>query len=78
LEQLRSLRTNGERERKNIRSIFLILKIKYVEDLTLYKKKKKKKKTDKNNQQKDSATQQVLAYRHFEHNTTNNTYKQHT
>jgi hypothetical protein len=33
---------------------------------------------DENNQQKDSATQQVLTNRHFMHNTTNNTYKQHT
>jgi len=34
LEQLRRLKTNGER--KNVRSIFLILKPKYLEDLTLY------------------------------------------
>ncbi len=33
LEQLKSLETNGER--KNIWSIFLILKPKYVEDLSL-------------------------------------------
>ncbi len=33
-EQLRRLKTNGKR--KNVRSIFLILKPKYVEDLTLY------------------------------------------
>jgi hypothetical protein len=39
LEQLRRLKTNGER--KNVRSIFLILKPKYVEDLTLYSPIKK-------------------------------------
>jgi hypothetical protein len=33
LEQLKSLKTNGKR--KNVQSIFLILKFKYVEDLTL-------------------------------------------
>jgi hypothetical protein len=54
-EQLKSLKTNGKR--KNVWSIFLILKPKYVGDLTLDLSDKK---TDKNNQQKDSATQQVL------------------
>jgi hypothetical protein len=48
LEQLRSLKTKGER--KNVRSIFLILKPKYVEDYL----------SDKKKQWKDSATQQVL------------------
>ncbi len=33
LEQFKSLKTNGER--KNVQSIYLILKPKYVEDLTL-------------------------------------------
>jgi hypothetical protein len=68
LEPLRRLKTNGKR--KNVRSIFLILKPKYVEDLTFYLSEKNK--TDENNQRKDSATQQVLTNRHFMHNTTNN------
>jgi len=69
LKQLRSLITNGER--KNVWSIFLIPKPKYVEDLTLQLSEKEKK-TDENNQRKDSATQQVFTNRHFVHNTTNN------
>ncbi len=47
LEQLQSLKTNGKR--KNVRSIFLILKPKYVEDLTLDLSDKKKQ-TKINNQ----------------------------
>jgi hypothetical protein len=70
LEQLRRLKTNGER--KNVWSIFLILKPKYVEDLTLYLSDLKKK-INENNQWKDSATQQVLTNRHYVHNATNNT-----
>jgi hypothetical protein len=61
LEQLKSLKTNGKR--KNVWSIFLILKPKYAEDLTLDLSNKKN--TDKNNQRKDNATQQVLTNRHL-------------
>jgi hypothetical protein len=52
--------------------MFLILKPKYAEDLTLYLSDQKIK-TDKINQRKDSATLQVWTNRHLEHNTKNNT-----
>jgi hypothetical protein len=70
MEQVRSLKTNGERE--NVWRILLILKPKYVEDLTLSLSGQKIK-TDENNQRKDSATQQVLTNHHFVHNTTKDT-----
>ncbi len=49
-------------QKKECSEYFLILKPKYVEDLTLDLSGKK---TDKNNQRKDSATQQLLTNRHL-------------